>query len=58
MQKDKDIKLVKCSNCSKAFYIRTKTKGKFKLRCPYCEKDVEIIINGDSSNGASYTPKP
>ena len=43
----KIVRLVKCPVCGKAFYIKTKSKGKFNLKCPYCQNDVVININGD-----------
>jgi len=52
MMQDKDLKLVKCTNCGKAFYIKTQNKGSLVLRCPYCEQDVKIKIN-DKKYGSS-----
>lgn len=53
MEKEDKIRLVKCSNCNKAFYIKTKSKGEIKLICPYCEDEVTIKINGDRENDSS-----
>jgi len=50
MEKDKDLKLVKCLGCGKAFYLKIKLKGKIKLKCPFCEDDVHIKINGSVQN--------
>ena len=46
MVNDKDLKLVKCTSCSKSFYLKTKGKGILEIKCPYCEKEVIIKING------------
>lgn len=32
-----DPKLVRCSNCKKAFYVRTKNKQRVTLKCSYCK---------------------
>jgi DNA-directed RNA polymerase subunit RPC12/RpoP len=52
MKKNYKIKLVKCSTCGKAFYIKTESRGSFKLKCPYCEKEVRVKINESSKNGS------
>lgn len=57
-----EIKLVKCTKCSKAFYLRTDKKGSLNLTCPYCSEDVRIKINGgikyenDDSNPENEQP--
>jgi hypothetical protein len=52
-----ETKLVKCSNCTKAFYIKTDKKGVQKITCPFCEEYTTVKINGgvkvidDTDNG-------
>lgn len=43
MTQDKNIKLVKCPKCGRAFYIKSESQEEIKLKCPYCEQ--EIITN-------------
>jgi len=45
-KKSEDVKLVKCTNCEKAFYLKTDKKGHLALTCPYCEEKVKVKING------------
>ena len=52
MAKDNQM-LVKCSNCQRAFYIEMTTKGEITLKCPFCEKEVSVIINGGVKNGTT-----
>ena len=52
-EKNKNIKLIKCPACRKAFYVRVDKKGKFKLKCPYCEQVVNLIINDEDESKTS-----
>ena len=58
MDKNKDVKLVKCTNCGKAFYVETKSKGEVKFICPYCEKEVTVKINDETHNEPQQPENP
>ena len=45
MINDKNIKLVQCPCCGKAFYIKTERQDDFELNCTYCEKEVLIKVD-------------
>lgn len=57
MKQDKDIKLVKCTNCKRAFYFKTTSRHAFELVCPYCEKEVTVEINGSIKNDSPQSKK-
>lgn len=55
---DKNIKLVECSYCGKAFYVKTEHKDNFKMNCPFCENEVVVEINKKQKDESSQSTKP